>query len=116
MQQMDPQSDLAGYRRQGALLVLYGGASCKVCHSLRPRLQALVDDRFPRLAAVYVDCEADPAACGQDGVFSVPVVRVYFDGQLGVELARSFSLADLAARIDRHYQRWLTALDSPRPD
>lgn len=84
-----------------ALLVLYGGAHCGVCHALRPRLEELMAEHFADVALACVDCADAPELCAQQGVFSVPVLRVYVQGKLALEYARSFSLHEVAAQMQR---------------
>ena len=90
-------------KAEGALFILFGGEHCNVCHTLRPQLISLVDEHFPDMRAVYVDCEASPEICAQHRVFSLPVVKVFIDGMLIAEDARSFSLNELTQRIQRPY-------------
>ena len=110
MRIIDDPAEFQRLRARGAVLVLYGGAGCAVCHSLRPRLQALIGSRYPEILQVYVDCEAAPALCAQSSVFSVPLVQVWFEGALFVEAGRAFSLSSLAERIDKPYRQWRSAL------
>ena len=42
------------------------------------------------LALTTVDCEQAPAVCAQQGVFSVPVLRLYLDGRLALDFGRHF--------------------------
>lgn len=87
-----------------ALLVLFGGAHCGVCTALRPRIEALVQQEFAgRLALAAVDCSA-PAAralCAQQGVFTVPVLRLYVNGRPALDWARHFSLQAVGAALAR---------------
>ena len=84
-----------------ALLVLYGGAHCGVCQALRPRIEARMAEHFAAVPLGYVDCAATPAACAQQGVFSLPVLRLYVQGQLALEYARSFSLQQVMGDMER---------------
>lgn len=84
-----------------ALLVLYGGAHCGVCQAIRPRIEALMAEHFGAVALASVDCAAAPAVCAQQGVFSLPVLRLYVQGQLALEYARSFSLQQVRGDIER---------------
>jgi len=93
-------------KAEGALLILFGGEHCNVCHTLRPQLISLLNKHFPDMRAVYVDCEASPEICAQHSVFSLPVVKVYIDGMLIAEDARAFSLSELMQRIGRPYAVW----------
>jgi len=93
-------------KAEGALFILFGGEHCNVCHTLRPQLMSLLDEHFPDMRAVYVDCEASPEICAQHRVFSLPVVKAFIDGMLIAEDARAFSLNELMQRIQRPYAIW----------
>ena len=87
-----------------ALLVLFGGTNCGVCHSIKPKLEALVAEQFPKMQQVYVNCHETTDICSQNSIFSLPVVQVYFTGQKFIEEVRSFSLGALVNDIQRPYE------------
>ncbi|WP_319381459.1 thioredoxin family protein [Thiomicrorhabdus sp.] len=86
-----------------ALLVLFGGTECNVCHVVKPKLQALIGERYPKMQQVYIDCHQTTEICAQNGIFSLPVVQVFFGGQKFIEEVRSFSVGKLADEIARPY-------------
>lgn len=86
-----------------ALLVVFGGTNCGVCHSIKPKLEAMVTEQFPKMQQVYVDCHETTDICSQNSIFSLPVVQVYFTGQKFIEEVRSFSLPGLMDEIRRPY-------------
>ena len=86
-----------------AVLVLFGGAHCGVCQVVKPQLARAVAARFPRMRMVYVDAEFAPEAAAQASVFSLPVVRVYFDRQLTQEAVKAFSVGRLMDALARPY-------------
>lgn len=85
------------------LVVLFGGQSCNVCQVIKPQLESLIAQHFPKLEMLYIDCQDATQICAQNAIFSLPVVKVYFDGQCFVEKARSFSLNALMNEIQRPY-------------
>jgi len=94
-------------KQEGALFVLFGGEHCNVCQSLRPQISTMLEQRFPEMQIIYIDCEAAPEICAQHRVFSLPAVKVYIEGMLIVEDARVFSLSNLRQRMERPYAMWL---------
>lgn len=89
-----------------ALLVLYGGAACGVCQAIKPRIEAMLAESFPAMRGVYVDCQGGgQSVCAQRRVFSLPVIRLWFDGRPFDEFVRAFSLAVLYRAIERPYHR-----------
>ena len=81
------------------LLVLYGGAHCGVCQAIRPRIEAQMAERFGTVALAYVDCAAAPAVCAQQGVFTLPVLRLYVNGHSALEYARAFGVAQVQQEV-----------------
>lgn len=91
-------------REENALLVLFGGRECNVCHSIKPKLIALIEVRYPKIKMVYVDCHEVTDMCAQEGVFTLPTLQVFFTGQRFIEEVRSFSLQKVVQEIERPYQ------------
>lgn len=91
--------------REGASLVMFGGSQCSICSAVKPKLERLLASEFPLLDAVYINCEdSTTALCGQEGVFSIPVVQLWFEGRKHAEFIRSFSIAEVQAAISKPYQ------------
>lgn len=85
---------------------MFGSAGCGVCAAIRPRVEALLADRFPGLPLAYVDCDANTDICAQHSVFSLPALKLFLEGRAVLELARSFRLKELEAGIERSYSLW----------
>jgi thioredoxin-like negative regulator of GroEL len=92
-----------------AILVLFGGAHCNVCQVIKPKIETLLAERFPKMVMCYVDCEKNTDLCAQEGVLSLPVVRIYFGGQCVGEWVRTFSLGQLAQAMERPYQLFFSS-------
>lgn len=88
---------------QPGLVVLFGGEHCNVCNVIKPKLEEMLGEAYPNLVQVYVDCQKSMDVCSQNSIFSLPVVRVYLDGQMFLERARSFSLQEVIQEIARPY-------------
>ena len=66
-----------------------------MCKSIRPQLKAMLDEHFPKMQSVYVDCKTSPEICAQFSVFSLPVVKVFIEDKLIVEEFGSFRFLSL---------------------
>lgn len=87
-----------------AVLLLFGGAACGVCQALKPQLERMLAREFPALRALYLDCQGGAGAlCAQQGVFSLPVVQLWFDRRKFAEFARVFGIGQVRAAIARPY-------------
>ena len=92
-------------QEKDAVLVLFGGANCGVCQSIKPQIDEKFSKTFPELEMVYIDCEQAQEICAQHGVFSLPVVQVFFMGQKFIEEVRGFSLVALEEAIAAVYAK-----------
>lgn len=88
---------------EDGLLVLFGGKDCNVCHSIKPKLIELMDEHYPKIKMVYVDCHLVTDICSQNSIFSLPTLQVYFTGQRFIEEVRSFSLQKAMKDLERPY-------------
>jgi len=87
-----------------AVLVLFGGPHCGVCQAIKPQLEKLANDEFPKLVTAYIDCqEAATPVCAARGIFSLPVVQLWFGGQRFAEFARVFSTGEVRSALERPY-------------
>ena len=93
-------------KSNGALFILFGGKHCAICQSIRPQLTTMLEQQFPDMHGVYVDCETSPDICAQHSVFSLPVVKAYIGGMKIAEEVRAFSIKQLAHTIERPYEMW----------
>jgi thioredoxin 1 len=109
MQHITTAAQLEELKAAPALLILFGGAHCGVCQAIKPKLDILMAQQFSDIALAYVDCATLPGCCAPHGVFTLPVVQFFIDGQLCLERARSFSLRELSAQIERIYRLWKNA-------
>ena len=85
------------------LLILFGGKDCNVCHSIKPKLIELMEEHYPKIKLVYVDCHVVTDICSQNSIFSLPTLQVYFTGQRFIEEVRSFSLQKVMQDLERPY-------------
>lgn len=90
----------------GAVLILFGGKQCNVCHALRPQLEKMLESHYPDITSAYIDCEVSPQICAQHSVFTLPVVQFYIEGKKVTEFARSFSIEQLRQDMQRSYTMW----------
>ena len=94
-------------KRGAPILMLFGGPDCGVCQVLKPKIMKMIENRFPRISAYYIDCAESPEICAQHRVFSLPVVKVYIEDRLITDLKGSFGIHQLMSRIERSYDFWI---------
>jgi thioredoxin-like negative regulator of GroEL len=91
-------------QQHDAVLVLFGAPTCRVCGDIKPHLFEAVTKAYPTMQTVYINCNDEVETCAQRGVFSLPVVHVYLQGQKFVEKGRVFSIAALIEELERPMQ------------
>ena len=58
MNQLENQEQLDLLKREkDAVLILFGGAHCGVCQTIKPQIFDNFSLKFPGLEMVYIDCE-----------------------------------------------------------
>jgi thioredoxin-like negative regulator of GroEL len=89
---------------QPAAAVYFAGEGCNVCTVLFPKVQALLQQEYPRIALGRVECGSHPEISAQHGVFSVPTLLLFFDGHEAQRYARNISIGELRQALQRPYQ------------
>src|SRR5690625_7573108 len=113
MEIIESLAELESMQQQPAL-IMYGGAQCAVCASLKPRIDLMLAADFPRLKFGWADCQgAAGAACAQAGVFSLPVVQLWLYGDKHEEFAGGLFLGLLSDAVERPYRVILASIVGP---
>ncbi|HOI88091.1 MAG TPA: thioredoxin family protein [Lentimicrobium sp.] len=98
------QEELDGLNRTSAALLLYFyNDSCAPCVALRPKVEELITNRFPRMDHSYINAGLNPALAASNGVFASPAILVFFDGKETFRVSKYVSIDELASRIQRYY-------------
>ncbi|WP_373017829.1 thioredoxin family protein [Thiomicrorhabdus sp.] len=104
MQNIETLEELEQLKQsEDALLILFGGKECNVCHSIKPKLIELMQEHYPKVKLVYVDCHVVTDICSQNSIFTLPTLQVFFTGQRFIEEVRSFSLQKVMQDLARPY-------------
>lgn len=106
MRQITNIEQLEQIKTSSAVLIIFGAEQCGVCQSIKPQIVAMLQQQFPAMQGIYIDCEKSPDICAQHSVFTLPVVHAYIEGMKIAEFAKSFSLKQLAEAIERPYVMW----------
>jgi len=86
-----------------ALLLYFSSPGCGVCEVLKPRVSALLAEKFPRIVAAEVDCTKAAALCAQHQIFSVPALLLFLEGRESLRLVRNFHLNEVRDLLARPY-------------
>jgi thioredoxin-like negative regulator of GroEL len=87
-----------------ALLLYVTTSDCSVCKVLRPKVQEMLTERYPKLEMVVVEMDREPEIGREYEVFSVPTVIAFFNGREFFRKVRVFGLEELAETLQRPYE------------
>lgn len=87
-----------------AIFAYFSHNKCSVCKTLKPKLSVALNTNFPKLTPVYVNIKHQPKIAGQERIFAVPVIVVYFLGRESIRKARNVGVQELINEIQRPYQ------------
>lgn len=86
-----------------ALLIYFYNDSCAPCVALRPKVEAMISENFPKMDHSYINAAQFPELAASSGVFASPTIVVFFDGRENFRVSKYISIDELAGRIERYY-------------
>lgn len=84
------------------VLLYFGGESCGVCLSTRPKVEEILK-KYPNIKAYYIDVEKHVAIASKYSVFTMPALLLYIQEKETIREARNMSIKDIELKIDRYY-------------
>ena len=78
----------------GVLLYFYND-DCAPCISLRPKVESLMEQRFPKMKILWVNSKATPDIPASYSVFANPTILVFFDGKEFKRFSKYVSINEL---------------------
>ena len=86
-----------------AVLLYFTSPECNVCKTLKPKVRELIEMKFPLMNMKEVNVQDYPTVAGEFGVFTIPVVLVYFEGKEFLRKTRNMSIYELEKELSRPY-------------
>lgn len=87
-----------------ALLLYFSHDGCNVCKVLRPKVEQLLKEDYPKFQFSYINTVEQAELSAQFQVFTVPTVLVFFEGKEYFRFSRNIGLTQLEEAIRRPYQ------------
>jgi len=85
------------------VLMYFSNDTCNVCKVLKPQIIEMLNENYPKIPFYYVDMSLTPEISSQSGVFTIPTIVVYFDGNETIRKSRHIGVGELAQAIERPY-------------
>lgn len=87
-----------------ALLFYFSMEQCQVCKVLKPKIEKLIPESFPKIKLCYVNLDVTPEIAAMNNVFTVPTILIFFDQSEYIRKSRNFGLNELMAETERLYK------------
>ena len=88
---------------EAAVIIYFFSDNCAPCVSLRPKVQQLVDESFPKIKLVLINAETHPSLPATFSVFANPTLILFFDGREYRRESKYISIPQLSESIERPY-------------
>ena len=85
------------------VLVYFYNDGCAPCISLRPKVEQLMLENFPKMDLVYVNGAGFPELVAEFQAFSFPVLIIFFEGKEFRRYSKYVSISELSETIGRIY-------------
>ena len=97
-------NDIQDYTKDNLAVMLYFyNDNCAPCKVLRPKVQELVENSFPKMKFVLINAEQFPSTAASLGVFASPTIISFFEGKEYIRESKNISISELYDKIDRIY-------------
>jgi thioredoxin-like negative regulator of GroEL len=85
------------------LLLYFFDNGCMSCLSLRPKVEALINTKFPEMKLVWINSREYPELPAAYGVFASPAILLFFDGSEYKRFSKFVSISELDKAIEKYY-------------
>ncbi len=90
-------------KQNAAILLYFYSDRCAPCVSLRPKVQELITEDFPKMTAIFIDSEAHPEITAHFSVFANPTLLVFFENREFQRWSKFVAITQIAEAIERPY-------------
>jgi len=90
-------------RQNLAVILYFYNDHCPPCISLRPKVENLINEKFPKIKIMWIDSLAHPEIPAKYGVFANPAILLFFEGREFKRFSKYISIPELTDAIDRYY-------------
>ncbi len=97
MIEMDKKIDIS------AQLYYITSSKCSSCWALKPKIEELLKEEFPKMVFTAVASEGEPEWCAKNRIFSAPTIMLFFEGREYQRFGKAVSIVELREAISRPY-------------
>jgi len=89
-------------RQHDVVLIYFSSPGCQVCHVLKPKVEAVVTERFPQVEILDVNIALAPELAANYSVFAAPTIIIWVEGKESVRWSRTISVDNVVAALKRY--------------
>jgi thioredoxin 1 len=78
--------------------------NCSVCHALKPKLKAWMEENYPLLPFVEIDASVQKELAEHYKIYTAPVLVIKLEDKEFFRFSRAFSIGEVEQKLDRVYQ------------
>ncbi len=86
-----------------AVMIYFYNDDCPPCFSLRPKVESLVADQYPKMKLIFINSKNHPEIPAEYSVFSNPAILLFFDGKETRRFSKYITVDELSLSIERYY-------------
>lgn len=86
------------------IVLYFKNDKCAPCMALRPKIEELVLNQFPKMEFLILDTMQQPLLSSAYNVFANPTILVFFEGKEYIRKSKYIGTNELAEDISRFYQ------------
>jgi thioredoxin-like negative regulator of GroEL len=90
-------------QKEAAVLAYFSHDQCNVCKVLKPKVEELLAEKFPKINTIYCNTQSAPEIAASQSVFAVPTLVVWFEGKETFRFSRNVGIQELEAALARPY-------------
>lgn len=90
-------------QNEAAVLAYFSHDQCNVCKVLKPKVEELLTEKFPKINPLYCHTQRAPEIAAAHSVFAVPTIVVWFEGKETYRFGRNVGLQELEQALARPY-------------
>jgi thioredoxin-like negative regulator of GroEL len=100
---MDIEDIEALVHNNTGVALYFSGEDCGVCNALKPKIEELLEQKFPFIKRVFLDTKEHLEIAAWLSVFSVPTLIIFIESQEYIREGRSMSIYALDEKLTRIY-------------
>ena len=91
-------------KNEPAILIYFQNDNCSPCLSLRPKIEEMIKNDFPKMKLIFVNSMNEPDLATHFNVFVHPTLLTFFEGKEFIRASKYVSVVELKGKIERLYE------------